>query len=116
METMYFTFGVLTVVAILVVATIIYSILMVFKQSKQIKYIQTDIRDTARNLHDEINWRSNDFNDRFKDIHQQIENTYTNARDIAAAYTDSRIDKLEDKLTGASVAKEKINNKNLLKG
>jgi len=27
-----------------------------------------------------------------------------------------RIDKLEDKLTGANIAKEKLNNKNLIKG
>jgi len=105
METMYFTFGVLTMVAMVVVAAVIYSILMVSKQSKQIKYIQED-----------LNWRSNDFNDRFKDYHQRIENSFTSARDIANAYTDMRIDKLEDKLTGASVAKEKLNNKNLLKG
>ena len=102
---MYFTFGVLTMVAMLVVAVVVYSILMVFKQSKQIKHIQED-----------LNWRSNDFNDRFKDYHQRIENSFTSARDISNAYTDMRIDKLEDKLTGASIAKEKLNNKNLLKG
>jgi predicted Holliday junction resolvase-like endonuclease len=116
METMYFTFGVLTMVAMLVVAAVVYSILTVFKQSKQIKYIQTDMQDMARGLREDMNWRSNDANDRFKDVYQQIENAYTNAREISNAYTDSRVDKLEDKLTGASVAKEKLNNKNLLKG
>ena len=102
---MYFTFGVLTMVAMLVVAAVIFSILMVFKQSKQIKYIQED-----------MNWRSNDINDRFKDYHQRIEDVYTNTKDMAFAYTDSRIDKLEAKLTGASEAQVQLNNKNLLKG
>jgi biopolymer transport protein ExbB/TolQ len=105
METMYFTFGVLTMVAMLVVAAVIYSIVKVFKQSKQIKYIEQD-----------ISWSRNDMNDRFKDYHQRIENTFTNTRDMANAYTDMRIDKLEAKLTGVHEAQMKLNNKNLLKG
>jgi len=116
METMYFTFGVLTMVAMLVVAAVIFSILMVFKQSKQIKYIQDDYQDSFRNIREDMNWRSNDINDRFKDYHQRIEDVYTNAKDMAFAYTDSRIDKLEAKLTGASEAQVQLNNKNLLKG
>jgi len=105
METMYFTFGVLTMVAMLVVAAVVYSIVKVFKQSKQIKYIEQD-----------ISWSRNDMNDRFKDYHQRIENTFTNTRDMANAYTDMRIDKLEAKLTGKSEVQVQLNNKNLLKG
>ena len=105
METMYFTFGVLTMVAMLVVAAVVYSIMKVFKQSKQIKYIEQD-----------ISWSRNDMNDRFKDYHQRIENTFTNTRDMANAYTDMRIDKLEAKLTGKSEVQSQLNNKNLLKG
>jgi hypothetical protein len=55
-------------------------------------------------------------NDRFKDYHQRIENNYTTTRDMANAYTDMRIDKLEAKLTGTQEAQMKLNNKNLLKG
>ena len=113
---MYFTFGVLTMVAMVVVAAVVYSILMVFKQSKQIKYIQDDYQDGFRSIREDMNWRSNDINDRFKDYHQRIEDTFTNARDLAFAYTDSRIDKLEAKLTGTSEAQAQLNNKNLLKG
>ncbi len=113
---MYFTFGVLTMVAMLVVAAVVYSILMVFKQSKQIKYIQDDYRNGIRGVQEDLSWRSNDFNDRFKDYHQRIENSFTSARDMANAYTDSRIDKLEAKLTGTSEIQVQLNNKNLLKG
>ena len=113
---MYFTFGVLTMVAMLVVAVVVYSILMVFKQSKQIKYIQTDYQNGIRGTQEDLNWFRTDMNDRFKDYHQRIENSFTNARDMANAYTDHRVDKLEDKLTGANIAKEKLNNKNLIKG
>ena len=113
---MYFTFGVLTMVAMLVVAAVIFSILTVFKQSKQIKYIQTDYQNGIRGIKEDLNWRSNDFNDRFEDYHQRIENSFTNARDMANAYTDHRVDKLEAKLTGTSEAQAQLNNKNLIKG
>lgn len=113
---MYFTFGVLTMVAMLVVAVVVYSILMVFKQSKQIKYIQDDYQNGIRGVQEDLNWRSNDFNDRFEDYHQRIENSFTNAKDMAFAYTDHRVDKLEAKLTGTSEVQVQLNNKNLIKG
>jgi len=88
METMYFTFGVLTMVAMISIGAIVYGIMKVFKMEKQIKGIQEDAK-----------WNYNDMNDRFKDYHQRIENSYTNSKDMAYAYTDMRIDKLEEKLT-----------------
>jgi biopolymer transport protein ExbB/TolQ len=97
METMYFTFGVLTMVAMLVVAAIVYSIVKIFKQEKQIKDIQKD-----------VHWNFNDLSDRFKDVHQRIEDHYVNAKDISNAYTDMRIDKLEIKLTGQPGTKQLI--------
>ena len=88
METMYFTFGVLTMVAMISIGAIVYGIMKVFKMEKQIKVIAEDAK-----------WNYNDINDRFRDTYQRIENSYTNSRDIANAYTDMRVDKLEDKLT-----------------
>lgn len=96
MSMMYFTFGVLTMIAIITIGIIVYGIVKVFKMEKQIKVIAEDVK-----------WNYNDMNDRFRDSHQRIEDSYTNSRDIANVYTDMRIDKLEDKLT---------NNKKLLKG
>jgi hypothetical protein len=94
MEIMYFTFGVLTMVAMISVGAIVYGIVKVFKQEKQIKDIQKDIQ-----------WNFNDMGDRFRDYHQRIEHVYTNAKDMSNAYTDMRIDKLEDKLSGNSTKK-----------
>ena len=94
---MYFTFGVLTMIALITIGVIVYGIVKVFKMEKQIKVIAEDAK-----------WNYNDINDRFRDTYQRIENSYTNSRDIANAYTDMRIDKLEDKLTG--------NSKKLIKG
>ena len=97
METMYFTFGVLSMIAMLVVAVVVYSIMKVFKTEKQMNRIQEDAK-----------WQYTEMNDRFKDYHQRIENNYTNAKDMSNAYTDMRIDKLEEKLSG--------NSKKLIKG
>ena len=85
---MYFTFGVLTMVAMISIGAIVYGIMKVFKMEKQMNRIQEDVK-----------WNYNDMNDRFRDSHQRIEDSYTNSRDIANAYTDMRVDKLEDKLT-----------------
>jgi acyl-coenzyme A synthetase/AMP-(fatty) acid ligase len=97
METMYFTFGVLTMVAMISIGAIVYGVVKVFKMEKQIKYLQEDTQ-----------WKFIDMNDRFRDYHQRIENVYTNAKDISSSYTDMRIDKLEEKLSG--------NSKKLIKG
>jgi uncharacterized coiled-coil DUF342 family protein len=78
------------------IGILIYSIIKIFKQEKQIRDLQKD-----------IHWNFNNMSDRFKETHQQIDNVYVNSRDMANTYTDMRIEKLEDKLT---------NNKKLLKG
>lgn len=116
METMYFTFGVLTMIAMMLVGAVVYGIVKVFKQEKQIKYIQEDFQNTVRNSQQEMSWFRNDINDRFRDTHQLIANYNKDASDSANAYTDSRIDKLEAKLTGKSEAQIQLNNKNLIKG
>jgi acyl-coenzyme A synthetase/AMP-(fatty) acid ligase len=97
METMYFTFGVLTMIAMISIGAIVYGIMKVFKMEKQVKHLQEDTQ-----------WKFIDMNDRFRDYHQRIENVYTNAKDISSSYTDMRIDKLEEKLSG--------NSKKLIKG
>jgi C4-dicarboxylate transporter len=97
METMYFIFGVLSVIALIVVGAVVYSIVRIFKQEKQIKDIQKD-----------VHWNFNDMSDRFKDVHQRIEDYYVSVKDMSNTYTDMRIDKLENKLTGQLGAKQLI--------
>ena len=96
---MYFTFGVLTIIAMMLVGVIVYGIVKVFKMEKQ-------IRDTQKDVH----WNFNDLSGRFKDVHQRIEDYYVSAKDMSNTYTDMRVDKLENKLTG------KIGEKQLIKG
>ena len=97
METMYFTFGVLTMIAMISIGAIVYGVMKVFKAEKEINRIREDIK-----------WNYTEMNDRFRDYHQRIENVYINSKDMSNAYTDMRIDKLEDKLSG--------NSKKLIKG
>ena len=104
METMYFTFGVLTMIALIAIGVIVYGIVRVFKAEKEINRIREDIK-----------WNYTEMNDRFKDYHQRVENVYVNAKDMSSAYTDMRIDKLEAKLTGTSEVQVQLNKK-LIKG
>jgi hypothetical protein len=45
-----------------------------------------------------------------------MDRSFDNAKGTANAYTDSRVDKLEAKLTGTSEVQVQLNNKSLLKG
>jgi hypothetical protein len=69
METMYFTFGVLTMIALIAIGVIVYGIVRVFKAEKEINRIREDIK-----------WNYTEMNDRFKDYHQRVENVYVNAK------------------------------------
>jgi len=97
METMYFTFGVLTMIAMISIGVIVYGIVKVFKMEKQIRDIQKD-----------VHWNFNDLSGRFKDVHQRIEDYYVSAKDMSNTYTDMRVDKLENKLTGQPGTKQLI--------
>ena len=69
---MYFTFGVLTVFAMIAIGILIYSIKKIFKTEKQIKYIQEDLQNIIRNSHQEMKWYQDDINDRFRDVYQEL--------------------------------------------
>jgi hypothetical protein len=89
METMYFIFGVLSVIALIAVGAVIYSVVKIFKLKKRL-----------HSLENHVEYFQTDMNDRFKDVYLQIENYQANVKNIAITYTDSRIDKLEAKLSG----------------
>ena len=89
METLSFTFGVLSVVAVIFVAVIVLGIVKVVKQQKQINSLQSEL---------ERVWQHQS---RIEDeIHQRIgQNQDYSIRQIdeTRSYIDSRIDKLEAK-------------------
>ena len=73
MSIMYFTFGVLTVIAMIAIGLIIYSMVRIFKAEKQIKYIQEEMQNIIRNSHQEAQWSRDETRNSFRDINQQLD-------------------------------------------
>jgi len=86
-------------VAMILIGAIVYGIVKVFKMEKQIKGIQENANHGYNDINDRFRDVHNDVYQQFKDVHQQIENCHANTMYMANAYTDMRVDKLEDKLT-----------------
>lgn len=121
METLSFALGMLAMVAIALVIVIVIGIVKVFKQQKEIKSTQEwlsnferNVWQTAEDIRRDMDRRENNiYNalaDNGRDLHQMIEDKYTGSIGIANAYTDSRIDKFEQKVMGT------MGSKQLLKG
>lgn len=89
METLSFTLGILSVVAVILVATIVLGIVRVVKQHQQINSIQKEIEEF---------WRHN--NQLTSELHQRIsqsQNDTMRSIDETRSYINSRIDKLTSK-------------------
>ena len=110
METLSFALGMLTIVAIALVVVIVVGIVKVYKQQKEIKSTQEWLSNHEQNVHHQFqefertisrqeNNLYNSIGESRRDLHQAIEDKYTGAIGMANAYTDSRLDKLEQKLS-----------------
>ena len=89
METLSFTLGVLSVVAVIFVATIVLGIVRVVKQQKQINSMQLEL---------ERVWENN--SQLTQELHQRIsshQESIIRSIDETRSYIDSRIDKLTSK-------------------
>ena len=89
METLSFTLGILSVVAVIFVAIIVLGIVRVVKQQKQINSLQREL---------ERVWEYN--NQLTQEIHQRVsqsQNDTMRSIDDTRSYIDSRIDKLTSK-------------------
>jgi predicted PurR-regulated permease PerM len=89
METLSFTLGVLSVVAVIFVATIVLGIVRVVKQQKQINSLQSEL---------ERVWENN--SQLAQELHQRIsshQESIIRSIDETRSYIDSRIDKLTSK-------------------
>ena len=95
-----FAFGMLTMVAIMMLVVIVVGVVKVIKlekqlkeldraSSKEIEFIHRHITDTERAIYSEINQTRNRFDEYTIEFKREQQ-----------AYTDGRIDKLEQKLTG----------------
>jgi predicted PurR-regulated permease PerM len=89
METLSFTLGILSVVAVIFVATIVLGIVRVVKQQKQINSLQSELERVWQNQS-----RMSD------ELHQLIsshQESIIRSIDETRSYIDSRIDKLTSK-------------------
>lgn len=97
-----FAFGVLTVIAVMLVAAVVVGIVKVLKMQKEISSQERWISNTESALdaritqeHDRI---VNVIGDDRKELNQRINEVYR--------YTDSRFDKMENKLVGNNAKKQ----------
>ena len=119
METLSFAFGVLSIIGLLFVITIVIGAVKVIKQGKQIEELEqrvsNNMRDVCENTHRRFEEINRDLDQRINDIHRRIDEDSRNVHDLidknyseTISYTDSRLDKLEQKLTGALGTKQTL--------
>jgi|TARA_R110002167_G_scaffold273031_1_gene479389 predicted Holliday junction resolvase-like endonuclease len=85
-----YTFGALTVITILLVVVIVIGIVKVLKQQKMIQSINREIEFNNLEFH-------NNIADQYGEMKKLLDETYR--------HTDSRVDKLEAKLTSQKLIK-----------
>ena len=95
METLSFAFGVLAMVAVVLLTVVVVGIVKVYKQSNQINYLERGLSDVYRKMDEEIRVVHDTMNQDRRELNQRI--------DELNSYVDSRIDKT-------------INKKQLIKG
>jgi predicted PurR-regulated permease PerM len=112
METLSFTLGVLSVIIAAFVAVLVWGIVKVVKQQKQINSFEKEIE----TLHRYINESSSNVHTRLSEVdrnaYQMMQNHEQNITQQCKSYTDSRIDKLVD----TYFEMKEINKKQLIKG
>ena len=95
METLSFAFGVLAMVAVVLLTVVVVGIVKVYKQSNQINYLERGLSDVYRKMDEEIRVVHDTMSQDRRELNQRI--------DDLNSYVDSRIDKT-------------INKKQLIKG
>jgi hypothetical protein len=119
MEILSFALGMLTIVAVALVVVIVVGIVKVFKQQSDIRSTQEWLSNHEQNVNNQFRefqgTVSRQENDLYKsigesrrDLYEAVDNKYTDAISTANAYTDSRLDKLEQKLSGTLGTKQVI--------
>ena len=91
METLSFAFGVLAMIAIILIIVVVVGIVKVYKQQNEIRSIELWIQDVERNFRSEYDTCMRTIESERKSLDDKINET--------TSYIDSRIDKLQTKLT-----------------
>jgi len=85
METMYFFLGMLSIIAVAIIAVIVWGIVKIKQQQQSLNYMQRIIDEAPRELNERFNVMYRDLDNRTDQIHRRIDETHS--------YIDSRIDK-----------------------
>ena len=108
MNTLSFAFGMLAMVGLIMLIATVVGLVKVYKHQTQIK----DLHEIVYSMNREIHQKVDTHNDRLDTVITAIEdstsNQFVKEREDMLRYVDSRLDKLETKLT--------TNKKDLLKG
>jgi len=100
METLSFAFGVLSIIGLLFVIIIVIGAVKVNKQQNQIKNLEQWLTEAERNLYQQMCENKEASSKTITQLYQYIDKTYSES----ISYTDSRLDKLESKLTTDKLA------------
>jgi len=105
MEIMSFTLGVLSIIIVAFVAVLVWGIVKVVKQQKQIRNLQEDVERNLNEMYrinsdinNYISTRTLDMErniyDSIRDLNREIDVKLKEVSESSKSYTDSRIDKL----------------------
>jgi predicted Holliday junction resolvase-like endonuclease len=97
-----FAFGVLTVVVITLAIAVVICTLKVIKHEAGFRNIHSEINDTHRRISDTERYINNEINE----TRNRFDRYTEEFRRESVAYTDSRVDKLEQKLSGTTGSKQ----------
>ena len=124
--TMYFVFGMLTIIAIAFAVVIIVGIVKINRQqktveelnerikglhldhSKQFDNVYTNIDQTQNELFRQLNDRGNTMAMNAESMYRDVRDQITDAVTVSKSYTDSRIDKLIDTYFEVESVKKQI--------
>ena len=104
MNTLAFTLGVLSVIITAFVVVLVWGVVKVVKQEKQIKTMNHDFERTISDLYRSINDNESRIYQRLSDMDRNAYEQMKNYRDENKSYTDSRLDKFIEK-TGKKLIK-----------
>ena len=113
METIYFAFGVLTMVGAALASLIVYGVLKARKTEKQINNLDEWIREGYRDIWNNMNETHRETHHRIDQMDRAVNDQITDSVTQCNSYTDKRIDKLVDTYFMVKESKKLLNeNKN----
>jgi DNA polymerase II small subunit/DNA polymerase delta subunit B len=110
MNTLSFAFGMLAVVGLFTLVAAIVGLVKVYNHQSYIKELNDEVYSMNRDIHQKVDTSNERMHTVITSVETVLRNQFTKEREDMLRYVDSRLDKLETKLTTNS------NKKDLIKG